>query len=272
MTCVNGSGPRGTNEVWCGRFRRSAGSGEKGLYGMTNPADTERFPAYGEILRLDELLDIACVRDTADRTLFFGAHQACEIWFAVVLRQLESAHQALTRGNGAEACEHLQRLPHIMQVITQHFDALRALTPGEFNDIRATLGTSSGFQSVQFREIEFFCGARDPRFLNITGLTDRDRARLLKRLDEKSLGSAFLEYRDQAHAGPDAPPTERIHDALMAFDNSMRICRQRHAALAELFLGAEVGTAGSSGAAYLWRSTERTLFPEIFTAEEVAQR
>jgi tryptophan 2,3-dioxygenase len=239
---------------------------------MTDPADTDHLPAYGEILRLEELLDIACVRDTADRTLFFGAHQACEIWFAVVLRHLEAAHQALTRRKGGEACAHLKRLPHIMQVITQHFDVLRALTPEEFNDIRATLGTSSGFQSVQFREIEFLCGARDHRFLNTAGLTDRDRARLLERLGEESLGIAFIKYRERARAGADVLQAERIYDALMAFDHSMRTCRAQHAALAESLLGATAGTAGSSGATYLWRSTGRTLFPEIFPAGEVARR
>lgn len=145
---------------------------------MTELTDTKHLPAYGEILRLDELLDIACVRDEADRTLFFAAHQACEIWFAVVLRHLESARSALNERNGAEAARHLERLPHVMQVITQHFDVLATLTPRSFDRIRSTLGTSSGFQSAQYREIEFLCGAKDSRFLNISGLSERERARL----------------------------------------------------------------------------------------------
>ncbi|AXG77920.1 tryptophan 2,3-dioxygenase family protein [Streptomyces paludis] len=232
---------------------------------MNDQADTDHCPAYGERLRLDELLEIACVRDTPERALFFGAHQACEIWFAVVLRHLESACQALTEGEAAAACEHLERLPLIMTVITQHFEAFRALTPDEFNAIRLTLGTSSGFQSVQFREIEFLCGARDHRLLNIPGLTDRDRARLLGRLDEQSLDAAFGAYRHRAGAD-----VERIRDAMAAFDASMRFCRGRHAAVAESFLGGGSGTAGSSGAAYLRRAAARTLFPELMAAEEPA--
>lgn len=230
---------------------------------MTELTDTKPLPAYGEILRLDELLDIACVHDEADRTLFFAAHQACEIWFAVVLRHLESARSALTEKNGAAAAQHLERLPHVMQVITQHFDVLATLTPRSFDRIRATLGTSSGFQSAQYREIEFLCGAKDPRYLNISGLTDRERARLAERLDQKSVDDAYVEYRE--HVGEETGSLVGwIHGALLTFDESVRSWRARHAELAELFLGGERGTAGSSGAAYLWRSTERTLFPRVF--------
>ncbi|MCT6776438.1 tryptophan 2,3-dioxygenase family protein [Streptomyces rubiginosohelvolus] len=225
---------------------------------MSDGAEAGHCPAYGERLRLDELLEVARVHETPERALFFGAHQACEIWFAIVLRHLEAARRALTEGQGAEACAHLDRLPRIMAAVAQHFDALHALTPDEFDVVRATLGTSSGFQSVQFREIEFLCGARDRRMLNIAGLTDHDRARLLARLDEQSLDAAFGAYRDRA--GEDV---KRIHDAMAAFDAAMRSCRGRHAALAEALLGGVVGTAGSSGAAYLWRSMERTLFPEL---------
>jgi tryptophan 2,3-dioxygenase len=96
---------------------------------------------------------------------------------------------------------------------------------------------------------------------------------LLDRFEQKSVSIAFVEYRDHARAGvgmpqTDSPLTERIYHALLTFDNSVRSWRARHAALAELFLGGAQGTAGSSGAAYLWRSTERTLFPEIFSQQE----
>lgn len=236
---------------------------------MIDAADTKRFPAYGEILRLDELLAIACVRDTADRTLFFATHQACEIWFAVVLRHLDAAREALLQGNGTEAAEHLERLPHIMRVITEHFEVLATLTPESFDAIRATLGTSSGFQSAQYREIEFACGAGDPRYLNIPGLTESERARMLARLEQPSLATVFAEYRDRVRAGAhgpegDSPPVERIQDALAGFDKAVRSWRERHAELAEQFLGAAQGTAGSSGASYLWRHAEATLFPDLF--------
>jgi tryptophan 2,3-dioxygenase len=231
---------------------------------MTNPADTRRDRAYGEILRLDELLDIASVRDEPDRTLFFVAHQACELWFAVILRHLECARDALIRGWPAEAANHIGRLPQAMQVLSQHFDVLGTLSPESFDEIRATLGSSSGFQSAQYREIEFLCGARDPRFLNIAGFTAGEQARLVVRFEEKSLSCAFVEYRERARADGDPAPAERVRAALAAFDDAVRSWRARHAMLAEQFLGAARGTAGSSGAAYLWRSTERTLFPEVF--------
>ncbi len=235
---------------------------------MIESPDTERLPAYRDFLRLEELLEIACVRDEADRTLFFAAHQACEIWFAVVLRHLESARDELARGNGVEAAEQIERLPHIMRVITQHFDVLSTLTPESFDEIRSTLGTSSGFQSAQYREIEFLCGARDARYLNIAGLAECERARLADRLEQESLAGAFAAYRDNARTDPSS--TDRLYDALSAFDSSVRSWRARHAELAEMFLGGAQGTAGSSGAAYLWRSTERTLFPGVLPQPEGA--
>ncbi|WBB53411.1 tryptophan 2,3-dioxygenase family protein [Verrucosispora sp. WMMD573] len=232
---------------------------------MTNPTDTRRDRAYGEILRLDELLDVACVRDEPDRTLFFAAHQACELWFAVILRHVESARDALTRDRADVAAEHIERLPAAMRVLSGHFDVLSTLTPESFDEIRATLGSSSGFQSAQYREIEFLCGARDPRFLNTPGFTPGERARLVARSDEQSLSRAFVEYRDRVRTDGGLRAAERVRAALAAFDDAVRSWRARHAELAEQFLGAARGTAGSAGAAYLWRSTERTLFPEIFT-------
>ncbi|GIJ38411.1 tryptophan 2,3-dioxygenase family protein [Micromonospora andamanensis] len=230
---------------------------------MTNPTDIRRDRAYGEILRLDELLEIACVRDEPDRTLFFAAHQACELWFAVILRHVESARDALNRDQADVATDHIGRLPAAMRVLSGHFDVLSTLTPESFDEIRATLGSSSGFQSAQYREIEFLCGARDPRFLNTPGFTAGERARLVTRCEEQSLSSAFVEYRDRARADGDLAPVERVRDALAAFDDAVRSWRARHAQLAEQFIGEGRGTAGSAGAAYLWRSTERTLFPEV---------
>ncbi|MBC6447515.1 tryptophan 2,3-dioxygenase family protein [Actinokineospora xionganensis] len=238
---------------------------------MTKPVDAGQSLAYGEILHLDEFLELACVHDTPDRTLFFAAHQSCEIWFAVVLRHLEQARDALTRDDGLVAVALLERLPHVMRVVAEHFAVLMTLTPESFDEIRATLGTSSGFQSAQYREIEFLCGARDPRFLNISGLSAAERARLVARLDEKSVGAAFVEYRERA--GADAVPpglslVERVHDVLSNLDDSVRAWRALHAELADKLLGGALGTAGSSGAAYLWRSTKRTLFPEVFPRHE----
>ncbi|GIJ24435.1 tryptophan 2,3-dioxygenase family protein [Micromonospora lutea] len=230
---------------------------------MTDATETQRERAYGEILRLDELLDIACVRDEPDRTLFFAAHQACELWFAVILRHIESARDALTRDRADVAADHIERLPSAMRVLSAHFDVLSTLAPESFDEIRATLGSSSGFQSAQYREIEFLCGARDPRFLNIPGFTSGERARLVARSEEQSLSCAFVEYRDRMRVDGDLRAVERVRAALVAFDDAVRSWRARHAQLAEQFLGAARGTAGSAGAAYLWRSTERTLFPEV---------
>ncbi len=230
---------------------------------MTEWGATQSDPVYGESLRLDELLSLLCVNDEVDRMFFVSTHPACEIWFAVVLRHLEDVIDALTLNDGVKAAELLERLPRIMLVIFEHFEVLRTLKFESFDRIRTSVGSASGFQSVQYREIEYLCGARDTRFLNTVGFRDRDRRKLKERLEGKSLSQVFLEYQ---HRGSERV-VNRIRDALHDFDDSMRELRTRHARIAEHFLSSRPGTAGTTGADYLRRSTSRTLFPEIFERE-----
>ncbi|WP_217214965.1 tryptophan 2,3-dioxygenase family protein [Streptomyces sp. AC550_RSS872] len=227
-------------------------------------------PAYGDLLRLRELLDAACVHDeNVDQVLFLTTHQVCELWFAVLLRHLDAARAALGSGDGETAARRLEQLPPVIRVLIDQFDVLATLEPQAFEEIRVEVGDASGFQSVQYRELEFLCGQKDTRLLATKGFTEEDRARLRRRLEEPSVADAFAEF---ARGGAEEPATprrspavaERVRRALLALDEAVVIWRARHAVLAERFLGGRPGTAGSAGARYLWRVTERRLFPDAW--------
>lgn len=220
-------------------------------------------PPYGDVLRLAELLPVAHVHgEDVDRILFLATHQASEIFFAVTLRHLEAVRAALDSGDADAAARRAAPLPVLMRTLSAQFDGLATLTPAAFEIIRTDLGEASGFQSAQFREIEYLCGLRDRRFLSTPGFGDADRARLEARLAERSVSEAYVAY---VEGGSDPAAAERVRLALLSFDEAMAMWRARHAVLAERFLGAATGTAGSEGATYLWRAALRRALPEVWT-------
>ncbi|UNS95041.1 tryptophan 2,3-dioxygenase family protein [Streptomyces tubbatahanensis] len=230
---------------------------------MSRP--TAAYPPYGQVLRLEELLQAARVHDEdVDRVLFLATHQSCEISFAVVLRHLEAVRAALDEGEGCLAVRRAAPLPVLVTTLVGQFDALATLSPGAFESIRTDLGDASGLQSAQYREIEYLCGLRDARFVNTAGFRDADRKRLLARLEERSVQEA---YRDYALACADREAVEQVRAALLDFDEAFAVWRARHAVLAERFLGGGSGTAGSDGASYLWRAARRRLLPDVWPGQ-----
>ncbi|MER5299776.1 tryptophan 2,3-dioxygenase family protein [Streptomyces lasiicapitis] len=222
-------------------------------------------PSYGQILQLDELLKSARVHedDDVDSVLFLATHQSCEIFFAVMLRHLEAVRAALDAGDAPLAARRVAPLPIIVSTLTRQFDGLATLTPAAFDAIRTELGSASGFQSAQFREVEYLCGLRDTRFLNTEGFSEGDRARLRTRLEERSVQEA---YRDFVEGCADPAAVEQVRGALIDFDEALAIWRARHAVLAERFLGGATGTAGSDGAKYLWLAARRRVLPDVWAA------
>ncbi|MGA4841719.1 tryptophan 2,3-dioxygenase family protein [Streptomyces sp. G45] len=218
--------------------------------------------SYGEILQLDDLLSSARVHDDdVDSVLFLATHQSCEIYFAVLLRHLEAVRAALDADDSTLAVRRAAPLPIIVTTLTRQFDGLATLTPRAFDAIRTELGTASGFQSAQFREVEYLCGLRDTRFLSTQGFSEEDRARLGARLKERSVQEAYADFAVRA-TDPDA--VERVRRALVDFDEALAMWRARHAVLAERFLGGATGTAGSEGAAYLWMAARRRVLPDAW--------
>ena len=151
---------------------------------------------YGSYLRLPELLaqQVPQVIPPAhDELLFITVHQAYELWFKQLLHELTAARDAMAPGETWRARQLLQRAHVIERLLVSQIDVLETMTPQDFLQFRAALAPASGFQSVQFRELEFLSGAKDPEFVaRFRALTDAERAGLARRLAEPSLWDAYL--------------------------------------------------------------------------------
>src|SRR5215469_3276345 len=146
--------------------------------------------SYGSYLKVDELLDLQkplSVPAHHDEMLFIIIHQVYELWFKQLLHELEEAMTALDRDDLLRVAKRFRRIHTIQRLLEQQVDILETMTPQEFNAFRDHLNPASGFQSIQFREVEFACGVRRTEVLQYVQLDDAQRARLEKRLSEPSL-------------------------------------------------------------------------------------
>lgn len=230
---------------------------------------TVRDRTYGEILRLPELLTTAHVGEGRPDLMFFLlSHQTCEMWFALILQHLEAAQEAMADGRPADAAEPLDRLPMVLRVLVAQFDALTSLSPEAFEGIRTELGSASGIQSAQFRQIELLCGLRGPGLLRIGGFSPAEQARLTECLARPSIADTLdglaVRFRDAPAGSAARAAWDRLTRALLEFDESVVVWRARHASLAERFIGNQRGTGGTDGSSYLWGTTQRRLFPQVW--------
>src|SRR3954465_12278669 len=159
---------------------------------------------YGSYLRLGQLLDAQHLESDPpahDELLFITIHQVYELWFQQLLHEAETVRDALVTTEAARGgrdlwfARHLLTRMHVIErVLVQQVDVLETMTPQDFLQFRQRLAPASGFQSVQFRELEFLSGAKDAGYVNrFRGLTDVEKQRLARRLEEPSLWDGFLE-------------------------------------------------------------------------------
>src|SRR5215470_242143 len=152
---------------------------------------------YGTYLRVPELLaqQVAeSVPPAHDELLFITIHQAYELWFQLLLAELTDARDRMLAGEAYLPRVRLERCHAIERVLVGQVDVIDTMTPQDFLAFRTKLAPASGFQSAQFREIEFISGLKDPGYINrFRGLTDQERANLKLRVDEPSLWDGFLE-------------------------------------------------------------------------------
>src|SRR5688500_511877 len=152
---------------------------------------------YGSYLRLPQLLDSQHLESDPpahDELLFITIHQVYELWFQQLLHEATSARDAMTRGELWWAQHLLHRMQVIERVLVHQIDVLETMTPQDFLEFRQRLAPASGFQSVQFRELEFLSGAKDPSYVErFRGLTEAEKQHLGARLAEPSLWDAFLD-------------------------------------------------------------------------------
>ncbi|MFZ0216424.1 MAG: tryptophan 2,3-dioxygenase family protein [Candidatus Dormiibacterota bacterium] len=231
---------------------------------------------YGTYLRVPELLQLQSPRTGHhDELLFIVVHQAYELWFRLVLHELEAARDAMLAGDLSGAAWDLRRVVAIERLLVQQVDVLDTMAPQDFLAFRSELTPASGFQSVQFREIEFLSGLGDPSYLARLETDQDGQARLERRLREATLRDAFAQVLAQpgAPALPELLADRRRHpdlyalaEALLEHDQQVGIWRARHVVMVERQIGSKAGTGGSSGASYLRTTLDKRFFPELWAA------
>jgi tryptophan 2,3-dioxygenase len=246
---------------------------------------------YGSYLRIDQLLSAQHLESRPpahDELLFITIHQVYELWFQQLLHEATAARDAMLGSNLWWAQHLLARMHVIERVLVHQVDVLETMTPQDFLQFRQALAPASGFQSVQFRELEFLSGARDPSFVRrFKGLTEAERQRLHRRLDEPTLWDAFLQVlegrglpvgdddevtasvRRAAHDRSSYADVWAVAEALLQHDELAASWRARHVVMVERMIGAKTGTGGSSGAGYLRSRLDLRYYPLLWDLRSV---
>src|SRR5690349_1601606 len=241
---------------------------------------------YADYLKLDRLLSAQQpLSELHDEMLFIVIHQTKELWMKQMLHELQLAISLIAEDRFAEAYKAMARISRIQSVMTLSWDVLSTLTPVDYLKFRDVLGTSSGFQSAQFREIEFRLGLKEPNFVNHYAEGSEDRAKLLRALDEPSLREAAHGALKRAGFDLGDGSTEAVAAAwlqvyrdadrwfdlyelaekLVDIDDALASWRHKHVLTVERIIGNKKGTGGSAGAPYLRATLEKRVFPELWS-------
>jgi aminocarboxymuconate-semialdehyde decarboxylase len=258
---------------------------------------------YSSYLKVPELLELQnpqSVPEHHDELLFIIVHQTYELWFKELLHDLDgvvaslrsSAANPQSRDYVYEAARLLRRCTEITRVLVEQFTILETMLPTHFLAFRGKLEPASGFQSEQFRELEFLCGLKDEKMLRYHRPTPEAHAQLERRLREPSLRDVFFEaLRAMGKLDDREAATEReradararavlalyrdehshrdwidVCERLTEFDELVVSWRLRHIQLVERVIGARMGTGGSSGSSYLKLTLDKKFFPELWEA------
>jgi tryptophan 2,3-dioxygenase len=268
-----------------GRKTRRAGS---------QPGDPAAV-TYTSYLRLDELLALQQPRSAGpehDELLFIVIHQVYELWFKELLHELDYVERLLEAGDSPRAQHTLKRILTILKVLVVQLDILETMTPLEFQSFRERLEAASGFQSDQFRQLEFTLGVKSEQVVRRFPEGSRGRIALERRYRETTLWDAFLHYL--AREGYRVPPEQLRRDVtasiessttvqqvlidvyrrdaknaelcerLVDLDEGIQEWRYRHVKMVERTIGGKPGTGGSGGATYLRETLGQPLFPDLW--------
>jgi tryptophan 2,3-dioxygenase len=241
---------------------------------------------YADYLKLDTLLSAQQpLSNLLDEMLFIVIHQTKELWMKQMLHELRLAISLLEEDRFAEASKAMARIKRIQAVMTLSWDVLSTLTPVDYLKFRDVLGTSSGFQSAQFREIEYRLGLKEPSFVNHYAEGSEERAKLERALAEPSLREAAIgaldragfDLKDQSVPALAAAWLQVYRDAdrwfdlyelaekLVDIDDALAAWRHKHVLTVERIIGNKPGTGGSAGAPYLRKTLEKRVFPELWS-------
>ncbi|HVR98203.1 MAG TPA: tryptophan 2,3-dioxygenase family protein [Thermoanaerobaculia bacterium] len=258
--------------------------------------DSQQRLSYGGYLKIAELTSLQQQQSDPphhDEMLFIIIHQAYELWFKQMLHEIDAAIQRLDSDDVLGTCRVLRRCFEIERLLVAQIGVLETMTPMDFLAFRDHLFPASGFQSSQFRELEFVSGLKDPRFLEYYAAGSPERARLEQRLAARTLPEAFHDLlRRRGLDVPDGEGEEarevrlqslaRIYrepetyydlfllaEGLIEYDETFLTWRMRHVHMVERIIGGRPGTGGSEGAQYLRSTTDRRFFPDLWDLRNV---
>ena len=271
--------------------------------GQAPPGSRPEGLTYSSYLKIPQLLELQAPQSTPqqhDELLFIIVHQTYELWFKELLHELDAVVVNLrdagenpgSRDEVYEAARLLRRCTEITRVLVEQFTILETMLPTHFLAFRGKLEPASGFQSEQFRELEFLCGLKDAKMLRYHRPTPEAHALLERRLREPSLHDVFFQAlqamgklqidrhasdRDQFEARAKAvlalyrdEHSNRdwidVCERLTEFDELVVSWRLRHIQLVERIIGIRMGTGGSSGSSYLKLTLDKKFFPELWEA------
>ena len=254
--------------------------------------------SYGSYLDLDRLLSAqhpVSQPEHPDELLFIVKHQTTELWFKLVLHELRAVRTYLDADDVSRARKALARVKHIFRTLAEQWSVLATLTPSEYAEFRGFLGSSSGFQSHQYRAVEFILGNKNAGMLRVFESQPETHAELAALLEEPTVYDAFLAFL--ARGGHDVPQSvlerdvtrawvqddallpvfQRIYqdtstfwaeyatcEDLVDLEDAFQFWRFRHLRTVQRTIGFKTGTGGSSGVDFLRRALDLTFFPELY--------
>lgn len=250
---------------------------------------------YTNYLKVDELLELQQPKSDPvehDEMLFIIIHQSYELWFKQILHEFDKLRADLEGGRMWASAKTMRRVLTILKTMVSQIDILETMTPLEFNSFRGFLQQASGFQSVQFREMEIVCGMRSEHIIKVHADQPHLQQKLIDREKENTLWESFCHFLTQKGYDVDMPervnenglvyePSEKNQDELVSimknspevavlcellvdYDEGLQEWRYRHVKMVERTIGTKRGTGGSDGAGYLHKTLNNPIFPDLW--------
>jgi tryptophan 2,3-dioxygenase len=258
--------------------------------------DFKESMSYGDYLGLDRILSAQHpLSPNHNEMLFIIQHQTSELWIKLMLHELQAVREQIRKDELPPAFKMLARVARIMDQLVHAWDVLATMTPPEYSAIRPYLGASSGFQSFQYRELEFILGNKNANMLAVHQVSPEQHALLERELHAPSLYDEAVRLLARSglpvsQARLDADPTlPTVHDdsvlaawlevyrdpehhwalyelaeKLVDMETAFRTWRFRHVSTVERIIGFKTGTGGTAGVSYLRKMLDVVLFPELF--------